>query len=908
MLQLKPYQQNAIGALDVFFDDCLRLGSIAQAFANATAHFERPAPYQDNVPGVPSACFRIPTGGGKTLLGAHSIRSAGSHLLHSDAFLALWLTPTDIIREQTLLALEDVRHPYREALAEQFGDRIRVCALDNVPTISPTDVRDHVIIVVSTVQALNVSNTTGRNVYAFYEAMSPHFNGLPPQLLANLEKVSPEDLQAQPYLTAADVGRVKHSIANWMSLQHPVVIVDEAHNNRTPRFFETLARFQPSCIIDLTATPVPGNNVLYHVGAHELKAADMIKLPVILSEHPNDWEDCIADAVRTRDRLEILAQSETEYIRPIVLIQAQPRGANSAATFDVVKAYLTDTLHLAPEQIAVATGNQRDLDGIDLFATTCPIRFVITVEALKEGWDCSFAYVLASIQSVESAKDVEQLLGRVLRMPYATSRQHSELNQAYAHVIAPNFSSAASALKDRMVRHMGFDRLDLESTLLPRTLFPSDTGETAPTSTGVASPNSQEQLPDVEIHVAQEPDLAQWPPEVRSTVQLRSTMHGTVVVITGTASNAHIDQVQSLLSAQATAPQAAHIAEQFNASRAQRRYLTSPAKLGQSFAPIPQLCLPIEGHLETVEPETMAAFTNWRLADQLPSLESFVPQEHTHSFAIDTAPDGARMQLRQVQSAQLHLDDGPSHVTEQDLVRWLERQIRNVAVVPTQMQAYLVRLVSHLTRDRHLTLTRLARSRFDLAQAIEREIKRLQAQAMAGSFQLSLFEMRVPDEAELPHHSFRFEANRYPARNLYRGAFQFQKHFYDVIHDLRDRTNSGEEGEEYRCALEIEALPEVRFWVRNIDRERHFAFWLPTASDRFYPDFVAELHDGRILVVEYKGEAYATNDDSREKAQVGARWEGSSNGRCLFLMAVKRDDQGRNVAQQLRHKLDSTQG
>ena len=71
----------------------------------------------------------------------------------------------------------------------------------------------------------------------------------------------------------------------------------------------------------------------------------------------------------------------------------------------------------------------------------------------------------------------------------------------------------------------------------------------------------------------------------------------------------------------------------------------------------------------------------------------------------------------------------------------------------------------------------------------------------------------------------------------------------------------------------------------------------------FYPDFVAELTDVRVLVVEYKGEPYKTNDDSKEKAQVGFQWEQSSNSRCLFLFAVEADDDGRDVFKQLHDKL-----
>ena len=77
---------------------------------------------------------------------------------------------------------------------------------------------------------------------------------------------------------------------------------------------------------------------------------------------------------------------------------------------------------------------------------------------------------------------------------------------------------------------------------------------------------------------------------------------------------------------------------------------------------------------------------------------------------------------------------------------------------------------------------------------------------------------------------------------------------------------------------------------------------LPTATDYFYPDFVAELHDGRLLVVEYKGEAYATNDDSGEKRAIGQTWARASTGHGVFLM-VEKSFKGMDVAAQLRQAV-----
>jgi type III restriction enzyme len=196
-------------------------------------------------------------------------------------------------------------------------------------------------------------------------------------------------------------------------------VVDEAHNNRTEQAFRTLRELHPACVIELTATPMPDSNVIFHVGAQALANEEMIKLPIVLMEHKTGWKDAVRDAILTRDRLEGLAAKEADYIRPVLLFQAE--DVNGEANVDALLAHLTsaDGEKIERKQIAVATGEQKELDGIVLAEPTCPIRYVITVKALKEGWDCPFAYVLCSLQDMKSGKDVEQLLGRVLRMPYA---------------------------------------------------------------------------------------------------------------------------------------------------------------------------------------------------------------------------------------------------------------------------------------------------------------------------------------------------------------------------------------------------------------------------------------------------------------------------------------------------------
>ncbi|MCZ2089178.1 MAG: DEAD/DEAH box helicase family protein, partial [Burkholderiales bacterium] len=428
---------------------------------------------------MPCVCLRIPTGGGKTLLAAHAVPLLARHWRASDAPVVVWLVPSDAIRAQTLKGLQTPGHPVRQVLADAYGERLRVCALEEVAQIAPPEWGRDAVVVVATIQSFRIDDTDKRNVYSFAEAFERHFKAASaqqPRALAALAGLpdacvsADEAAQDGRALLRGFVGQPRQSLANWLALHEPIVIVDEAHNTKTDKSFTALRRLNPACLLELTATPIAARtNVLYHVSAQELAAEHMIKLPIALTEHPEGWPQAVLATVRTRAALEAEALKDEAagagYVRPIALYQAQ--NAGDAVPPEALRRHLIDELHVPPEQVVVATGSTRELDGLELAARSCPVRHVITVQALREGWDCPFAYVLCSLQKLASASAVEQLLGRVLRMPYATRRGREALNRAYAHVCEAQFSSAARALADRLINHMGFEALDVASMIAP---------------------------------------------------------------------------------------------------------------------------------------------------------------------------------------------------------------------------------------------------------------------------------------------------------------------------------------------------------------------------------------------------------------------------------------------------------
>ena len=172
-----------------------------------------------------------------------------------------------------------------------------------------------------------------------------------------LERVKEEDLKENG-LGERELGNIKYSFANLLALYRPMVIVDESHNAGTPLTYTSLERVCPAAVVELTATPKTTSNVLFHVSASELKAEEMIKLPIVLTEHQN-WQDAIRDSVITRNKLAIDAQKDQDYIRPIALFQAEPK--NGKITVDVLKDFLVNEQKIEEEKIAIATGNQLSL-------------------------------------------------------------------------------------------------------------------------------------------------------------------------------------------------------------------------------------------------------------------------------------------------------------------------------------------------------------------------------------------------------------------------------------------------------------------------------------------------------------------------------------------------------------------
>lgn len=870
-MTLKDYQQRALTALTDYFRETSQIGRADFAFMALTERtMGQGLPYVDvgqrekldELRGLPYVCVRIPTGGGKTIVAAHTPARMFDALLGVENGVVLWLVPSNAILEQTLSALKDREHPYHQALTATLG-AVTVMDVTEALYLNRSDVDGSTVVIVATIQSFRREDTTGTRVYRDNGALMDHFSGLGVGVVDGLD----------PFGEGDGAGRPAYSLANVLRLHRPVVIVDEAHNARTELSFGTLARLRPACIVEFTATPdheKTPSNVLVSVSAAELKAEQMIKLPLELTVQ-TAWREALDEAVRQRLALERVARDEEaatgEYIRPILLVQCQSRSKTSdTVDIDTVEGYLTESLNLPRETIARATGSDWELDGVDLSSPDCRITTLLTVQALKEGWDCPFAYVLCSVSNVSTSTSVEQIIGRVLRMPKARRKGHDALNRSYAVVASTSFADTLRGLRDALVGN-GFERAEV-GELIRAATPPSRQGELGDLPLFGQPP---EDAPDpagqrLSVVLPEPPeDVSAFPPGVEYVADSKT------LTIPAGADAATLEVVRDALPGSAHPGLAVALAE---AGR-------SPAERGERLR-VPVLSVK-QGDLFEVFEKTHLLEVPWKLSNREATLGDYTPrpsQARRGRLDVDDASETITtsgesfVPALQSQMAMFAKDVGWDEV---QLVRWLDRALEAPDVTPDDRERFLTKLVMHLTRDRGFSLSDLLRDRFALRRAVNVRVAELRREAMGEAHQLFLDGTGPAELVVSPEQAFEYPLEPVYSK-LYEGSYRFKNHHYgpDLIGDMN--------GEEEECAMLLDGLDEVDVWVRNPERQARYAFWLQTSSDRFYPDFVARLEDGRILVVEVKGGHLATADDARKKDVLGRVWAEKSGGRCLFVM------------------------
>lgn len=872
----KDYQNEVLETLRLYWRACRESNNPETAFIQVTGERHGMAhPYNkvhklangaEMPQDMPFVCLRVPTGGGKTVIGARSIKVFQDELLNEEKPLVLWLVPSEAIKSQTVKLMKDLSHPLRRLLDEELGD-VEVFDGPEALGIQPNIIAGKATVIVSTIQAYRVEATDGRKVYGNNGQLMAHFDHIPLEVKNQFPSGFP------------------HSLANVLRMHRPLVVVDEAQNARSELSMQVLERFQPRAIVELTATPILDarenpSNVLHSVSAMQLKAEKMIKLPVVLTAE-SGFQEVMTSAIAMRKDLEDEAELERketgEYIRPILLFQAEPHSQErETLTVEVLEKALREDHHIPEAQIAVHTGDEKGLKDVDLNAESCVIRYVVTQTALKEGWDCPFAYVLCSVANLSSSTAVEQMLGRILRMPQAREKKREALNKAYAFVRSPHFYLAANQLRDQLVKKSGYEEKEAREFFVQRgkqSSFDFETG--GQRSVTITLPES---LP-VEL----------LPPAVQIHV-LKHDATKREITLTGKpdkkALKALVDAVEDEGAKELIRAAVAQLGTQ-------EKIMCSPAERQERFA-IPQMMLELDD--EVFSPDEGSWLESvWQpplppSGDDVPTLTSAEAAQNAGIIDVVNG-DVVTRQLPEL-GTQLRLIEVRENWSEIKLVSWLDRNIPHGDLDADVARAWLNAVITEMQKQ--TPLGRLVRERFELRRRLETRLGVLRKDARRKEYQSALFGEHETVKVRVGGgYEFVYDPNSYPARTVCPRSADFVKHYYEKVGELEATTPAGNIGEEFQCAQFIDGLSEVRWWVRNLERQPAHSFWLQTSTDRFYPDFVIQLKNGKIIVVEYKGTDRSTNDDTKEKERLGKLWAGRSGGLCFFEMVCGPQELGK---------------
>ena len=453
-MEFKKYQQRVLEEVGAYLEAVAaeRAGNNRRYAAKAAwENLKVSNFYRDRRNGIgndlPTFCLKVPTGGGKTLLATQIIGLACKKLVpeRNGAGLVLWVVPSDQIYKDTLKALRNRRHFYRESLEYALGQRIEVWEKHEIARLTPTQLRTCLNVLIVKLQGANRQDKetlkffkdSGGNITQHFPAEDDYdAHRLLKNRIPNLEMLA-EDERTGTYLA-------KTSVGNLVRLCEPIVILDEGHKSTSDLAGQTIEGFNPCLVVELSATPAREANILSKVTGQELLNEQMIKLPIkIATSRETSWTNCLTQA---RDRRESLAALAREYatqgnplIRPIVLVQVERTGKDQLDTkyihSEEVRDWLVSRLGIPKDCVAVKSSDKDDIEGIDLMDENCRVEWIITKSALQEGWDCPYAYILVSLSNTRSQQSMTQLVGRVLRQPFVTKTPFKELNESYVYCL-----------------------------------------------------------------------------------------------------------------------------------------------------------------------------------------------------------------------------------------------------------------------------------------------------------------------------------------------------------------------------------------------------------------------------------------------------------------------------------------
>lgn len=853
-MELKSYQKEVIADLARYLELVVELQSPAKAYQelwnekNVMVGLGGLPRYMNALPGVPHVCAKVPTGGGKTYIAASAIRTIFDAMPQRRAKAVVWLVPSEAILTQTFRALSNPDHPYRQRLEVDFGGRVQVYSKEQAlmgQNFTPSVVMEQLSVFVLSYDSFRTSKKDGRKAYQQNGYLSEFAKWMDDSsvLLADTDETAL--IQVIRYL-------------------NPVVIVDESHHATSDLSVEMLQNFNPSFVLDLTATPKKKSNIISFVDAAQLKKANMVKLPVIVYNRKSQ-ADVYADAIAIRAKLEAQAkrdqQTSGRYIRPIVLFQAQPRNNADSTTYEKIKKTLVDG-GIPEAEIAIKTGDKDELKNVDLLSPDCPIRYIITVNALKEGWDCPFAYVLATVANRTSTVDVEQILGRVLRLPYTQKNSSDVLNLSYVITSSANFhqtlEKVVAGLNRAGCSSRDYRAQDVDAPVVDQSVLE---GEQL-----LIDPPAVPQEPDVP-----EVDGTALKGRFRAAVQEaeQSAQDGSIKVDPMFAQaleqnrtyEEEIDQTGTTAFSQAPM----EVRDKMNQFRMNEEFAEEASALR-----FPRFMLETGPSLfseayETLELEHLEG--GFSLRDKDAHVDFTTVNAEMARVDVDDSKDSTAKawRLSRGDSAFFRewFNTQPSEKRLSLCKGIIKQKLSKMnSVNDRELNEYIDRVIGTLSEDQ---LSELEQSPYPYVVKIQEKVKELLAQHRSGVFDTWLEQDKI---SCLPNYALPAVISPTAFTSM------VPKSLYTAEEDMNEY--------EFKVVWALSELSNVKWWHRNISR---LGFQI-NGPVHAYPDIIVMLQSGKVLMVETKGD-HLDNDESKEKAKIGDQWAKLAGKQYKYYMVFQ---------------------
>ena len=858
-MELKKYQKQVLGDLDAYLKSLDESKGLVSAWGGywSSKGLMPPQSYYDDIPGAANVCVKVPTGGGKTFIASCALKHIFDHVPVGKTRFVVWLVPSDAILSQTVANLSNPDHPYRQRINMDFSGKVNVYTKEqllNAQNFKPFDVQENLSIAVFCYASIR-ANPKSKDDKKIYQE-----NG---NLLAFPTTFNDPELRLNDDTPDTALLQVIRQF-------NPVVVVDESHNAKSELSIAMLKNVNPSFVFAMTATPTERSNIISYVNARELKKEHMVKLPVIVYNRP-DRNSVINDAVQLRGQLEAKANAAmgagADYLRPIVLFQAQPKTSDDSETFEKIREKLVSK-GIPAEQVAIKTANKDELAKVNLLSPNCPIRYIITINALKEGWDCPFAYILASLANKTSKTDVEQIVGRVLRQPHAHKYDDAVLNLSFVLSCSSDFNGTVKSVVDGL-NGAGFSANDYriaesqepvtpppqasqpELKLMPPSDSPEadnldDIKDDPIDDSSCDSGNGALPAPTPEIGALID-DATQKGEQYEKETQGTDDNPLASMEIPGMKTykiEADFADVKDFLIPQFTKEEGAGLFSGDDAT-----VLLTEAELMEDFSLMGKDAI-VNFTLDVQDAVQVDISSKGEVTPKTKNLSKAELDWFAAQFA--SKPDSERLKWLTSQAVSI-LEKKNDFCTLSDLKGYVETVVK--ALPPA-------------VRD-NLTIELLP----SFVECVRNKIERL-----AKEHKKQRFTSWIDTNVIKCTPMYKLPASISPDKV----ATHFEKTLYSGEYDDMD-------GDETEIINKIIAKDNVRWWHRI--KERRPGEFFINGHRRMYPDFLVMTERGNLVVVEVKGQ-HLDGTDSQEKAEIGKTWADMAGIHFKYFMVFKKASDG----------------